>query len=378
MARRARGEGSVYESNLRGKFRYWEGYVFVGGDKVYRRSSVPGRKGELDCQQKLKAAAEEIAAERQAEADAANPRSYTLWAAIEDWHRWVPTQAETSQQTADTLFGQARKWVEPRIGSTPVFDVDLELLSNFFEEIADDLGTSSLGKVKGVIIRALNYAMRRKSETGYAGPNPASDVVLPQAGRKPRGKDFLTQEASEDVIAAAEGTRMHALVMTGFMLGLRPGEIRALKWEHVDLAKGVLYVVRYARKTGDGNTKTASSRRAFKIPARLLAAYKWHAQHCGGGEYVFDREDGRQLDRDSLAWRFGVLMRKAGIDGIEDPYVMRHSFASICYANDVPVKKISELMGHANERVTLTVYIHLFNPDVTDTGGLDDIWGSAA
>jgi integrase len=55
---------------------------------------------------------------------------------------------------------------------------------------------------------------------------------------------------------------------------------------------------------------------------------------------------------------------------------MRHTFASICYYNDVPVKKISELMGHANERVTLTVYVHLFNPDVAETDDLDDIWGS--
>jgi hypothetical protein len=38
----------------------------------------------------------------------------------------------------------------------------------------------------------------------------------------------------------------------------------------------------------------------------------------------------------------------------------------------------SKKMGHRNEKVTLTVYIHLFNPDVNDADGLDDIWGKAS
>ena len=50
-------------------------------------------------------------------------------------------------------------------------------------------------------------------------------------------------------------------------------------------------------------------------------------------------------------------------------YAMRHTFASICYHNDVPVKKISEMMGHKNEKVTISVFIHPFNPDTVETPG---------
>jgi integrase len=328
--RRERGEGCVYQNKVHGNFRYWEGYVVIGTkpnpvtgkpmpDRLYRRSSLPGRRGELECEQKLRDALVEHKEQLAADAEASDPTNYTLWEAVLDWHRWAPSQPKTSQQTADKLLGQARKWVKPRIGDVSIFDLDLEMLSNFFEEICEDLGASSLSDLKSTLIRTLTYAMRRKSETHFTGPNVAQDVELPEAGHKPRGKDFLTQEQVEDVIEAAEGSRMYALVMLGFMLGLRPGEIRALKWEHVDLKKGVLYVVKYARKTGDGATKTEASRRAFKLPARLLAAFIEHRTAFVPQEYIFTREDARQLDRDGLGWRFGVVMRKAGIDGIEDP-----------------------------------------------------------
>jgi len=47
--------------------------------------------------------------------------------------------------------------------------------------------------------------------------------------------------------------------------------------------------------------------------------------------------------------------------------------------NDVSVKKISEMMGHKNEKVTISVCIHPFNPDTVDTQDvMDGIWGSAA
>jgi integrase len=387
--RRERGEGCVYPNSVHGKFRYWEGYVVIGTklnpvtgkpmpDRLYRRSSLPGRRGELECEQKLREALAEHKEQLAATAEASDPTNYTLWDAILDWHRWTPTQPRTSQGTADKLLGQVRKWVKPALGDTSIFDLDTEMLMKFFEEIAEDMGASSLKDIRSTLERTLDRALATKSTTHYAGPNPVPGPrTLPEAGHKPKDKDFLTGEQAEDAIAAAAGTRMYALVMMGFMLGLRPGEMRSLKWgrDGVDIQKGYVYILKAATSAGDdGKTKTVTSRRALKIPPRLLEALRWHHEAFVPQEYVFTREDGRKLDRDALGWRFSVVMRNAGIEGIEDPYVMRHSFASICYHNNMPVKKISEKMGHANEGVTLRVYIHLFSPDVIDTDDLADIW----
>ena len=118
----------------------------------------------------------------------------------------------------------------------------------------------------------------------------------------------------EKILANAEGTEIHALVMTGFMLGLRPGELRALKWDHVDLQKGVLSVLKWARKTGDGKTKTSTSRRAIRLPQRLLTALKAHRESWGDNAYVFTQEGGKQLTKGGLRWRVGRVFRVIGLD----------------------------------------------------------------
>jgi integrase len=106
-----------------------------------------------------------------------------------------------------------------------------------------------------------------------------------------------------------------------------------------------------------------------------VAALRAHKELFGNSEYVFTRDDGKQFDSDGLRWRFGKIMRVIGLDHT-DPYVMRHTFASICYDKGVTVKPIIKMMGHANEAITLRVYAHRFNPDVADTGDVvDDIWG---
>ncbi|CAM3636491.1 tyrosine-type recombinase/integrase [Mycobacterium frederiksbergense] len=44
-------------------------------------------------------------------------------------------------------------------------------------------------------------------------------------------------------------------------------------------------------------------------------------------------------------------------------HALRHTYASLCAAVDVPVREVAEMMGHASPRTTETVYTHLFNTD---------------
>jgi integrase len=57
-------------------------------------------------------------------------------------------------------------------------------------------------------------------------------------------------------------------------LGLRPGELRKLTWDHVDLNRGVVHIWRSASKTGE--TKTPKSKRSLILPKRAIVALKAH------------------------------------------------------------------------------------------------------
>jgi hypothetical protein len=114
--------------------------------------------------------------------------------------------------------------------------------------------------------------------------NVAEDVDIPQAGRPSQDPTFLTAEQVEMCFKVTEGTRMHALLRVGFLLGLRPGEIRALKWDNIQFDKGpngFLYVQAWARKTRDGRTKTDLSYRGLPMPRPVHAALLAHREHWG-------------------------------------------------------------------------------------------------
>src|SRR5262249_56326579 len=64
--------------------------------------------------------------------------------------------------------------------------------------------------------------------------------------------------------------RLEALFVLSITLGLRPGELRKLSWDHVDLDNAVIHVWRSASRTGD--VKTPKSKRSLVLPKRAVAA----------------------------------------------------------------------------------------------------------
>jgi integrase len=57
---------------------------------------------------------------------------------------------------------------------------------------------------------------------------------------------------------------------SSLMLGLRPGELHKLTWDHVDLDEGIIHVWSSASRTGDVKTpqsRRSSSTRSARLPS---------------------------------------------------------------------------------------------------------------
>jgi len=181
--------------------------------------------------------------------------------------------------------------------------------------------------------------------------------------------------------------RFEALFVLAITLGLRPGELRKLTWNHVDLNGGVVHVWRSASKTGD--TKTPKSRRSLVLPKRAITALKAHKarrdrerRNAGDqwqeNELVFCREDGTPYTADALNWRFSKMTRKAGI-GHWHAHEGRHTAVSIMSSNGVPIQEISDTVGHKSTHVTETVYRHVIVPAIRDGAiVMDSVFGDEA
>jgi integrase len=182
--------------------------------------------------------------------------------------------------------------------------------------------------------------------------------------------------------SADDQARLAALFVLAITLGLRPGELRALRWDHVDLDKSIVYVWRATRR--DGDTKTEKSRRSLVLPKRAVQALGAHkkrqaAERLAAGEtwqdhgLVFCHEDGRAHSRDALNWRFAKVTKLAGI-GHWHAHEARHAAVSVMSSNGVPIQDITDTVGHKSTHVTETVYRQVIVPAIR--GGatvMDDV-----
>jgi integrase len=81
---------------------------------------------------------------------------------------------------------------------------------------------------------------------------------------------FLTPEQVKFLLDAAKGRPCYPVLVLALATGCRQGELLALVWEDIDLAKGSLTVRRSLAWTEDGfvvkEPKTAASRRTIALP----------------------------------------------------------------------------------------------------------------
>ena len=115
--------------------------------------------------------------------------------------------------------------------------------------------------------------------------------------------------------------------------------------------------------------KSESGRRTIAGDATTLAAVKSHRARQNGeklalgagyadDDLVFAREDGAALRPEWVSKRFHLLTDAAKLPRIH-LHDLRHSAASMALTAGVPMKVVSENLGHASLRITADVYSHV-------------------
>jgi integrase len=183
---------------------------------------------------------------------------------------------------------------------------------------------------------------------------------------------------------ADAAVRLEALFVLSITVGLRPGELRKLTWDLVDLDAGVIHVWRSASRSGD--VKTPKSKRSLTLPKRALVVLKAHKRRQAAereaareawhdSNLVFCHEDGTMYTRDALNWRFSKMTRRAGI-GHWHAHEARYTAVSIMSNNGVPIQDIADTVGHKSTHVTETVYRHVIAPAIRGGASvMDDVFG---
>jgi hypothetical protein len=151
---------------------------------------------------------------------------------------------------------------------------------------------------------------------------------------------------------------------------MRRGEVAGLRWADVDLAAKLIHVrqaaivVNYELRLTD--LKTVSGRRTLDVNddvVRLLHGWRRNqaeerllvGARYGDHDLVFARPDGTPTLPEIISRTFDRIVARTRLPRIRF-HDVRHTHASLLLEAGVPVKVVSERLGHATPSFTLDVY----------------------
>jgi integrase len=317
---------------------------------------------------------------RHNDGDYRTPEKITLGAYLTE--KWLPIQR--SQLKAST-FDSYRRTIElhvlPTLGGVQLGRLLPEDLDGLYARLLDSgrrngsgggLSPTSVRYVHRILRKALNDALRK----GTITRNPAATADPPRRAERDASKPDLqvwTAEQLQSFLSLIGSHRLAAAYVLAAHTGMRRGEVLGLRWSDVDLANGRLSVrqsviaVAYELRTSD--VKTGTARRTIDIDDPVVAQLQaWRKRQAEerllvGPAFedhglVFARPDGRPIHPEFFSRTFDRVVGRSSLPAIR-LHDLRHTHASLLLQAGVPVKVVSERLGHASPGFTLNVYQHV-------------------
>jgi integrase len=212
------------------------------------------------------------------------------------------------------------------------------------------------------------------------GRSPVVRVSLPSAHRE-RVVPLTVDQVR--ALADAIPARNRAMVLTQAGLGLRLGELLALRVQDVDFAARLVRVEWQFAPQSKVRTvpKTPRSRRTVPLPQVAAAALRAHMAQfppADDGTLFTTRFAGPYRHDYYGSLIFGAAVRKAGLPESITTHDLRHHYASVLLMQGESVITVAERLGHENATLVLSTYGHLM-PDSEERTrrAVDEAWGCA-
>lgn len=172
--------------------------------------------------------------------------------------------------------------------------------------------------------------------------------------------------------------------------GLRMGEVIGLEKADWDKENKTLHIQRNVqsimkrdkngkrikgRELNYNTTKTYSGDRILPVNKTATEALeRLCAKSSDEIQYIVCQTNGKTVPPDRIERTFYRILKNIGIEKT-GTHSLRHTFASILFADKVDIKTVSKLLGHASIQITLNTYIHIIeNIEHEAVALLDDIF----
>lgn len=363
MSRRGNGEGSI----SRRKDGRWMGRYTVYAEDGPKQRAVYG-KTRAEVAEKLTKAMSDRDGGLVFDAGSMTVGEYLK--------RWLANSVRDTvrQRTYEGYAHMVERHISPTLGRVKLKSLTPAHVRGLYRE---RLGSGLSARTVQYAHTTLNKALKQAVADGLIPRNAAASVKAP----RPRRTEIkpLNREQVRTLFNAVSGHRLEALYVVAVTAGLREGELLGLRWEDVDLERGMLQVRRTlsearsgrifeAPKSGKGRhirltqkaTIALRAHRRRQLEERMGKAGLWQEQGL-----VFPSEVGTPLSARNLQRHFKAALKRVGLPGTTRFHDLRHTCATLLLKQGVHVKYVQELLGHADIALTLNVYSHVL-PDMGD------------
>lgn len=253
-------------------------------------------------------------------------------------------------------------------------ELTTEDIQEFYSAQLERVSANTVIHYHAVIHRALKYAVKIKTIQS----NPAVNVERPR--KEKFIGSFYDKKEINTLFDSIQGHPLEVAIKLAAFYGLRREEIIGLKWTAIDFENNTLTIQHTVTECNlDGKhievasdtAKTDSSLRTMPLVTNfreMLLAKKEKQEHyrklCGRSyckeylDYIFVNEMGERWKPRYLSDGFKRILEQNGLRRIRF-HDLRHTCASLLLANNVPMKKIQEWLGHSDFSTTANIYAHL-------------------
>ena len=282
--------------------------------------------------------------------------------------QWFATKGHRKPKTVAGYRSILDTLVLPKWGEVPLKQIDYQAYSTWLGGLAVDgsqrgtaLSASRITQAHQLVGAVLKYAQR----SGKIAKNVALEIKrsedLPQ--QTERERRYLSHA---ELLGLARATdRFETLTLVLGYCGLRFGEAAALRRKHVG-DRELTISASATHVTGQGivesSTKTRRARQV-PVPGPVWDRLK-NELPDDPNTLVFPRRGGGLLPIEEYRRAFDKACVEVGIEGLV-PHGLRHTTASLAISAGANVKVVQRMLGHATAAMTLDLYGHLLDDDLS-------------
>jgi integrase len=257
--------------------------------------------------------------------------------------------AKAHKRSVASDISKLKTHLLPRFGNRCIYEISLRDIQTYHAEMKISHCAATANRHLSLLSKMFSCAV----QWDFLKAHPCRGIT--KFNENNSDQRFLSGDEIRKLYAAMENVTARSdmtVAALKFLLltGMRKNEVLHGQWQNVDLERGIWYVPQ--TKNGKSNHVVLNAEAKtilLNLPRETDSVW------------VFP---GRNPKKPLVEVRrcLNQLAKKAGIPPLK-VHSLRHSFASICAQQGVPLLQIKSLLNHASTNTTLR-YAHLANADL--------------